>query len=74
MSTLVMSRSKIGPKNRVNIPRMELQGAILARRLREFFLETLNLKFANLYHLVDLSTMLGYLHKQDANLQPYEGV
>ena len=70
----MMSKSKIGPKNRVSIPRMELDGAILAKRLREFILETLNLRFANIYHLVDSSTVLGYLHKEDVKLKPYKGV
>ena len=70
----MMSKSKIGPKNRVSIPRMELDRAVLAKRLREFVMETLNLRFANVYHLVDSSTVLGYLHKEDAKLKPYEGV
>merc|ERR1711994_934728 len=73
-ATLVMSKSKIGPKNRISIPRMELDGAVLAKRLREFLLQTLNLKFANVYRLVDSSTVLGYVHKEDAKLKPYEGV
>ena len=42
-SSLVMSKSKIGPKNRVSIPRMELDGAVLAKRLREFLLQSLKL-------------------------------
>ena len=70
----MMSKSKIGPKNRVSIPRMELNGVVLAKRLREFILETLNLRFANIHHLVDSSTILGYLHKEDTKLKPYEGV
>ena len=59
----MMSKSMIGPKNRVSIPRMELDGAVLAKKLREYILETLNLRFANIHHLVYLSTILGYLHK-----------
>ena len=34
----------------------------------------LGMEFANIYHLVDLSTNLGYLNKQDAKLKPFEGV
>ena len=44
---------------------MELDGEVLAKRLKEFILETLNLRFANIYHLVDLYTILSYLHKED---------
>ena len=69
-----MCKSRIGPKNRVSILRMELDGAVLAKRLREFILETLNLRFANIYHFIDLSTVLYYLHKEDEKLKLYEGV
>ena len=71
-STLMMSKSKLGPKNRVSIPCMELDGAVLAKRLREFVLLTLNLRFVNIFHLVDWSTVLSYLHKEDAKFKPYK--
>ena len=35
---------------------------------------TLTRKFERVIHLVDSSTVLGYLHKEDARLKPYEGV
>ena len=57
-STLLMSKDKIGPKNRVSILRIELHSAVLAERLREFLQQTLYLKFKNVYHLVDSSTSL----------------
>ena len=71
---LLLSKSKIGPKNRISIPRMELSGVLLAKRLREFCLLTLMRKFKKVYHLVDSSTVLGYVHKDDAKLKPWEGV
>ena len=46
----------------------------MAKRLREFILLTLNLKFENIFNLVDFWTVLGYLHKEDAKLKPEEGV
>ena len=30
--------------------------------------------FGNIYHFVDASTVLGYLHKADRNLKPFEGI
>ena len=53
---------------------MELDGLVLAKRLREFILEILNPRFSNIYHLANLSTILGYLHKEDGKLKPYEEV
>ena len=32
------------------------------------------MKFDNVYHLVDSSDVLGYLHKQDTKLKPFEGI
>ena len=34
----------------------------------------MDIKFENTYHIVDSSTVLGYLHKADAKLKPFEGV
>ena len=53
---------------------MELSGELLAKRLREFCLLMLTRKFKKVYHLVDSSTVLGYVHKEDVKLKPWEGV
>ena len=54
---LVMSKSKIAPKNRITIPRLELNGAVLAKRLKEFLVGQLDVEFAHIYHLVDSSSL-----------------
>ena len=71
---LIMSKSKIAPKNRITIPRLELNGAVLAKRVKEFLVAEMDVKFDNVYHLVDSSTVLGYVHKLDSKLKPYEGI
>ena len=73
-SMLMFSKSKIAPKSRITVPRLELNGAVLSKRLSEFAQSHLDHKFGNVYHLVDSSTVLGYLHKQDAKLKPFEGI
>ena len=73
-TALIMSKSKIAPKNRITVPRLELNGAVLAKRLREFIVGQVDLNFGNIYHLVDSSTVLGYLHKSDSRLKPFEGI
>ena len=70
----MFSKSKIAPKSRITVPRLELNGAVLSKRLSEFAQSHLDHKFGNVYHLVDSSTVLGYLHKQDAKLKPFEGI
>ena len=37
-------------------------------------LGTLDMEFQTVYHFVDSSTVLGYLHKMDSKLKPFEGV
>ena len=71
---LVLTKSKIGPKNRISITRMELSGTLLAKRLRVLCLLMLTRKLEKVYHLVDSSMVLGYIHKEDAKLKPWEGV
>ena len=69
-----MSKSKLAPKNRVTVPRMELCGAVLSKRICEFIIEYTQVTFRKIYHLVDASTVLGYLHKEDGRLMPFEGI
>ena len=67
-----MSKSKISPKNHITIPRLELNRAVLPKRLEDFFVTQLGMELANIYHLVDSSTVLGCLHKQDVKLKSLE--
>ena len=71
---LILSKSKIAPKSRLTIPRLELNGAVLSKRLDDFVMSSLKLEFENVYHIVDSSTVLGYVHKPDAKLKPFEGI
>ena len=73
-TNIIISKSKIAPKNRQSVPRLELNGAVLSKRLGEFVKTTLDYDFENVYHLVDSSTVLGYLHKSDSKLKPFEGI
>ena len=71
---LICSKSKIAPKNVVTIPRMELNGAVLGNRIKNFLLENLKLEFSKALQLVDSSTVLGYMHKECGVLQRFESV
>ena len=73
-SRIVLSKGKIGPKSRITIPRMELNGAVVNKRLAEFVEHAVTRKFEQVIHLVDSSTILCYLHKEDQKLKPFQGV
>ena len=69
-----MAKSKIAPKNILSVPRMELNGAVMNNRVKNFILKDTNLKFGNVYQFVDSSTVLGYVHKECGVFKPYEGI
>ena len=55
-SRIILSKSKIAPKSRLTVPRLELNGAVLSKRLDEFVQGALDVEFEEVYHLVDSST------------------
>ena len=73
-SRLIMAKSKIAPKRIISVPRMELSGAVVGNRVKNFLLKETNLQFAKVINLVDSSTMLGYLHKGSSNFGQFEGI
>ena len=73
-SRLIMAKCKIAPKNMLSIPRMELNGAVLGNRIKNFIIKDTNLKFSKTYQFVDSSTVLGYVHKECGTFNPFEGI
>ena len=71
---IIMAKNRIAPKGVVTIPRMELNGALVGNRIKNFLLKETNLKFSAVYQLVDSSTVLGYLQKECGHFNPYEGI
>ena len=71
---LIMAKSKIAPKNILSVPRMELNGAVMGNRIKNYILKNTKMKFSKIYQLVDSSTVLGYVHKECGVFNPYEGI
>ena len=69
-----MAKSKIAPKRIISVPRMELSGAVVGNRVKNFLLKETNLQFSRVINLVDSSTVLGYLHKESSNFGQFEGI
>ena len=53
---------------------MELNGAVMGNRMKNFLIKDTNLEFGEVYQLVDSSTVLGYVQKECGNFRPYEGI
>ena len=59
-----MAKCKLAPKNILSIPRMELNGAVLGNRLKNFILKETNIEVSQVFQFVDSSTVLGYAQKE----------
>ena len=70
---IIMAKGKIGPKKTLSVPRMELNGALVGNRIKEFLRDETSFKFEKVYHLVDSSTVLGYVNKECGVFHPFEG-
>ena len=60
---LIMAKSRIAPLTRVSIPQMELNGAVLSKRIRKVLEAELRIKFSKVIHLVDSKTVLHQINK-----------
>lgn len=71
---LLLAKCRISPINRISVPQMELNGAVLSKRCRKVIESECRFKFAKVYHLVDSETVLGMIHKVSTRFRVYEGV
>ena len=71
---LIMAKSRIAPISRINIPQMELNGAVVAKRLRQAILSETRLEFEKVFHFVDSETVLHQISRIAQRFGVYEGV
>ena len=71
---LIMAKSRIAPINKVSIPKMELNAAVVSKRCRLVIEKELRYTFDRVFHLVDSETVLHQLYKSSTRFNPYEGV
>lgn len=60
--------------NRINIPQMELNGAVLSKRLRQTITQESRFQFEDVHQLIDSQTVLCQLHKLSTRFKVFEGV
>ena len=71
---LIMGKCRIAPVNRVSIPQMELNGAVLSKRIRQVILKECRYSFSSVLHLIDSETVLKMINKVSTRFKVYEGV
>ena len=70
---LVASKSKLAPLRQVTVPRLELCGAVLACRLRQFIEEEMEWSFDTVVHITDSEIVRGQIQKESFRFNTYVG-
>ena len=67
---LVLAKARVAPIHQITIPKLELQGAVMASRLIEYCRREMTLTFAAVYFWCDATTVLRWLHSSHHRFTP----
>jgi hypothetical protein len=70
---LLAGKTRVAPKCKISIPRMELVGALLAVRLARKIIDSLHLELEAVRYFTDSSAVLGMLNKDSASFLEFVG-
>ena len=73
-SSLIASKNRITPLQRITVVRSELCGAILAKRLKVFIQEKIRLKFDEEYFIVDSQIIRAMIQKDSYGFNTFAAV
>ena len=61
---ILLSKSRVAPLKRLTLPRLELQGAVIAVRVKEIILEEIDVEFSSVRFWTDSSLNLQYINNE----------
>ncbi len=70
---LLAGKTRVAPKCKISIPRMELVGALLAVRLARKIMDSLRMELEAVRYFTDSSVVLGMLNKDSASFLEFVG-
>jgi len=70
---LIAGKSRVTPKKKISIPRVELMGALIAVRLARKLKDSLGISFKAVRYFTDSSAVLGMLKKDSASFLEFVG-
>ena len=73
-SRLVAAKSRVKPKNKVTMVRMELNGAVIASRLQDFISKHLRYNFERTYFILDSAIVHAMTKKESYGFNTYAAV
>ena len=71
VAILLVAKSRIAPKKKITIPRLEMCGAVLAARLRKKIVEYMNVSFSAIYHITDSMIVCCQIQKESYGFQTF---
>ena len=70
---LVSAKARVGPINKISIPRMELQGALINSRLHNTIKNNIGIKFKTEIHVVDSGAGKDMITKESSAYKEFVG-
>ncbi len=70
----VAAKSRVAPLKTLTIPRLELQGAVLASRLSKSILEETRLKFERTMFFIDSQIVLAWIRGEARRFKPFVSI
>ena len=68
---ILMAKSRVAPLKRLTLPRLELQGAIIAVRMKETIVEEMDVKFSSIRFWTDSSLNLRYINNESKRFKVF---
>ena len=73
-SQIAASKARISPMKRITIVRLKLNGAVLAKRLKECIMKECRYTCQRVYFIIDSEIVLGMIQKDSYGFKTYVGV
>ena len=70
----IAAKSRVAPLKQLTIPRLELQGAVLATRLSKSILEETRLKFDRTIFFLDSQIVLAWIRGEGRKFKPFVSI
>ena len=70
---LISCKSRVTPRKKISIPRIELMGSLMAIRLAKKICDTFQFQFSETHFFTDSSAVLGMLHCDSVTFKEFVG-
>ena len=73
-SRLLMAKSRLAPMKRITIPRLELNAALMAARMKDFIVKETKFDYEAIYMIVDSEIVRAMIQKESYGFRTFVGV